>query len=204
VKGLVLHNSHIGNEVQTLNSVRGDANPHLAWGNLYGLMNSNKLNEYYLAQAVWPGIMAKTETTGTLQQSGIVRSGTVQARQESLEFIESLMALRSMTNQQIQTLSSKIERSLSLYFADLRNHFPEGAYLKNFEDFGTADLGTQITTFGSSEKALAKTFVRRFLQALKEGSQNSKWSDSEFQKRISKNIWEMEIIQTNYNPILIF
>ncbi|MFN9068120.1 MAG: aldehyde dehydrogenase family protein, partial [Bdellovibrionales bacterium] len=72
VPGVLFHPSSVGQAVKVLNRARGSANPHLGWGNLHGIFDSNKYAEYILTEAVKPGIMAPTETLKALKNAGVL------------------------------------------------------------------------------------------------------------------------------------
>jgi hypothetical protein len=66
------------------------------------------------------------------------------------------------TNSHRQELRDTIRGMVEQLFADVRKEVPMGAYFKNFGEFGTGDLGNQITTFSSSYKEIADEFLRQF------------------------------------------
>lgn len=192
VKGVVLHPGSVGEGPGKLNDVRGTINPHLGWGNLHGLLENNKFLEYHLAEAIQPGIMAHTENFASLTKDGVFTPAFGEKLAEMRRRIDTTIAgQRALTAAEGTALTEGLTELLDVMFKDLRGWFPEGAYLKGFGDFGTADLGTQITTFSTPAKALATEFVRRLNTALSEKFRGTTLAAADVQKLMLKNQWEI-------------
>lgn len=193
VEGVVLHPSNISDSARLLNKVRGDANPHLGWGNLHGLLDRNKYLEFVLAESIQPGIMAHTENFGILKEHGSLSQSYQTARVHLKNELDEIVAKRAhLSTTQRELVRNRLLQLVTEIFANLRKDFPEGGYIKNYGDFATADLGTQITTFSTPPKPIVDEFLRRFEQSLTEIYANDlKFDSIDFQSRMLSNKWEL-------------
>lgn len=193
VRGVVLHPSNVGDSARLLNKVHGSANPHLGWGNLHGLLDRNKYLEYILAESVQPGIMAHTENFAILKQHGSLSKTYIENRLTLKEALNKIVAQKnSLTSEQRESLREQLLGLVNELFSNLRKDFPEGGYIKNYGDFATADLGTQITTFSTPTKPIVDEFLRRFEQSLHEiYTQGLSFDTIDFQSRMLSNKWEL-------------
>ncbi len=190
-KGVVIHSTSPSEGPGRVNQYRGTVNPHLGRGNLQGLLDGRKLPEYQLAEAVQPGIMARTETFQHLQAAGRIGREFSQAREEAKRELAKLLARgKPLTQKERAELTQRISRMAALLFADVRKEFPSGAFFKNYDEFATADLGIQITSFGSNPDRLAGQFVRRFEAALQRTGDTGEYAASVFQKEMLAEDYE--------------
>lgn len=168
-KGVALHVSSPGEGALLLNKIRGEVNPHLARGRLTGLLDGNKKLEYFLAEAIQPGIMPASETMASLKSERIF-SPEVESRRISLH--RKISALRGkgriLSVSDSAELRAEVAQHVQSIFSAVRKKFPQGAYFKNFADYSTADLGIQITTFSSNPAHIAQQFVLRLNQLIKD------------------------------------
>jgi acyl-CoA reductase-like NAD-dependent aldehyde dehydrogenase len=206
VPGVVLHPSWINRDISMLNSYRGELNPHLGFAFLHPLLFTNRKAEFALADAIWPGSMPrslayhdvkKADTNGELEAGRLLIlkriDGVIEQRRE--------MSLAERAE-----LTSVIEKHLERFF-DLTNRvFPQGAFIKNFSESTTGDLGNQITSFSQNAHNYALQFVERFSKmsgAMKEslGSDESRaLMTSGFYETGSKMVTKL---LTNPNELLI-
>lgn len=203
IPGVILHPSDTDRGADALNrGPRGSINPHLGWGNLHGLLDSSKYIEYIVAEAIQPGIMAYTESYNTLKRHQILSQQFLSAKESLLMELNTLIKRNKVsTAAERSELENRLTAILETFFIDLRKRFPEGAYIKNYGDFGTADLGTQITTFTTPPRAIAAEFLRRFERAIKIAGRNTVFTSDYFQRLMSENIWELGT--AFYNRLLV-
>lgn len=187
VKGVALHITMPEEGPSLLNRVRGDLNPHLGRGNLVGLVDGNKRLEYFLAEAIQPGVMPATETFGSLKKENVL-GPRFDASQKALErsVDQYISAGKPLNAAQVSELQSNVAQFVQEIFVAVRQRFPQGAYLKNFDDFATADLGTQITSFSTNPAHVAQQFVMRLNEILV-----NKRTGTDLFKAFDENPYEM-------------
>jgi aldehyde dehydrogenase (NAD+) len=187
VKGVAIHITSVDEGPSLLNRVRGDINPHLGRGNLVGLVDGNKRLEYFLAEAVQPGVMPATETIRSLKKENVL-GARFTTEQKALEYtVDQYLAKgKPLTNIQMADLQAHVAQFVQIIFEAVRVRFPQGAYLKNFDDFATADLGTQITSFSTNPSHVAQQFVMRLNEILV-----NKRTDVELFTAFEENPYEM-------------
>lgn len=137
--------------------------------------------------------MGHTERFSLLTKHKILTQTFIEKKQTLEEKLNHFVQTKSSLNGSTRELIRKeLVELLEIMMADLRIAFPEGGYIKNYGEFGTADLGTQITTFSTPPKPIVDEFLRRFEQALTEIYEMGLTFDSpEFQERLLINIWEL-------------
>ena len=194
VPGLLLHPTDVGAEGIVFNRARGDADPHRFRGLLLPLV-SDKYAEYIITEAVRPGFMAKTESYENLEAAGLFEPGWAQAKDAFVARLQQVSRGRhGLTDGERQQLTYELQMLLRRFFRSVRGHFPEGAFFKNFGDFGTADLGTQITSFATSPKSVAGQFMRRFERTMVDGPRRLRkqgFAGAEFRLQMLSDPWEM-------------
>lgn len=197
-KGVVLHPSGIGDATTYLNQVRGSLNPHLGWGHLNGLLSDQKYLEYVITEAIEPGRMPHTESFKTLKNNKVLSEGLIKMLSDLRQNLDNMTRTKnSLSDNDRSILQAQLNRTIETLFHDLRRWFPEGAFLKNFGEFGTADLGNQITTFASSSNALTSDFLRRFESSLQVNKKNFPFISREYQKLMKSNRWEISTAFVN-------
>ncbi|MBL7554368.1 MAG: aldehyde dehydrogenase family protein [Bdellovibrionaceae bacterium] len=170
IPGVALHVTMPEEGPNLLNSVRGDVNPHLGRGLLTGILDGNKRIEYFVAEAIKPGVMPATETFGSLKNEGVLTPDFEKMRNEIKSKVEEMLkAGQPLKAEQYTDLKQNVVALVQNIFSSIRNRFPKGAYFKNFDDFATADLGIQITSFSSNPMHIAQQFVMRLNEVLVNG-----------------------------------
>lgn len=193
VPGLLLQPADVGGESTSLMQGRGLVNPHRFRGLLLPLV-SDKYSEYLITEAVQPGFMAKTETYGSLAEAGVLAEEWIEAKAAFKSRLTAASRRGSFTDDERRALSHELQLVLRRFFHAVRGQFPEGAFFKNFGDFGTADLGTQVTSFSTSPKSLAGQFLRRFETTMVEGGSRVRrggFGSGAFQEALASDPWEM-------------
>jgi len=134
VPGVVLHPGNIGHEAQTLNSYRGDVNPHLGFAFLHPLFSSSKQAEYILANTVWPGSMPRGLSYRDLEtaKTRAAFSRLEGSRARLNETLDRLIQLKSdFPLFEKRSLVDEVEAHLILFFEIVNREFPQGAFIKN-------------------------------------------------------------------------
>gem|GEM_PF-3784675 len=156
-RGVVLHPTFIDADVRVFNAWRGDANPLMGVGYLNPVLFSSKAREYAVAQAVWPGSMPRSVEFKDL--AAVARDPEIQRLRESvLARLQSLSSARVGVGERAELLA-QVEQLLQKTFAGINREFPHGAFVKNFNEFTTGDLGNQITTYSQNERNYARQFI---------------------------------------------
>jgi len=161
VKGVVLHPSFIGDESLTYNSYRGDLNPHLGFANLNQILSRSKLYEYQMANAIWPDAIPQSKTYGEFLET--VRDF------DKVEYLRKKLAqkfndLANEPNRLSKNRAKLIDEAtlfLELFFNLVNKNMPEGAFIKNYGESTTGDLGNQITTFSQNSRNYVLQFIER-------------------------------------------
>lgn len=166
--GVVLHPSGIGESAQTLNVYRGEVNPLLGHGLLLGLLDGNKEREYFLTEAISPGLMPATETFSDLRKSGALGEPFRKQGEKTRELLNRYLSEKiNLSPEKKAELRRELTKVVEEFFSDIRKRFPQGAYIKNYGEFSTGDLGTLITSFTSNPSRIADHFLMNFESALR-------------------------------------
>lgn len=189
VPGVVLHRTPVGLGPVLLNQIRGRSNPYLGWGHLTGLFEENKYLEYVLSEAVQPGVMAHTESFEALKVHGVLSSAWDAEKVKIGKLISHVARSRNSLNDgQRQVLMRRLTQVVEQMMFELRHWFPEGAFLKNFGEYATADYGAQITTFATPPRMISAEFLRRFEQALSQvGGRGLDYGSEAFHRAMMAN-----------------
>lgn len=156
-RGVVLHPTFIDADVRVFNAWRGDANPLMGVGYLNPVLFSSKAREYAVAQAVWPGSMPRSVEFKDL--AAVARDPEIQRLREAvLTRLQALSSSRVGVGERAELLT-QVEQLLQRTFAGINREFPHGAFVKNFNEFTTGDLGNQITTYSQNERNYARQFI---------------------------------------------
>lgn len=183
IQGVVLHPQEIGADMRVINEARGDLNPNDGAGYLMSYLADNKLIEYESAEAIWPGIMARTESYAQLRDNGKIAADIEVERLALLTELNLVLRNRGASLRSLDSRTNLEDRLLTFvdrYFAEVRRNFPEGAFFKNFHEFATGDLGNQITTFNTSTKEIVGEFMRRLETLTSQGRQRVALDSPEF------------------------
>lgn len=148
-KGVALHS---GEPVLYGNLYRGDMNPHLGYGLLHA--NLSKWREYEFANAVQPGIMSESLLAAELPVNG---KNFFTANKEALDGVRiSLTDGKDVPPLTASTLTARLQA----FFDAANKRFPEGAFLKQIDEAGTADYGGLITSFNSNPDRMVANYVQ--------------------------------------------
>lgn len=167
--GVLLHTSPVGRDVEAFNRVRGDLNPHLGYGVLNSLL-SDRVNEYHVVNGIWPGIIAQSASLEELMDQDLLPSSLLQNKTR----------LTQLGNQYLQQGSAAaqpderaLREQLRSFIDEIMDHiqkaFPQGAYIKNYGEFATGDLGIQIKSFHYN----AENMINQFLEIMTKNHLNS-------------------------------
>lgn len=208
-KGVMLHPAEMGMGVSIFKTARGDFNPQEGVGNLLEQLHDNKLLEYYTTEAIWPGIMPRTETLGHLRNLNLVSDEFELKRRRLFENINAfLMRKLELSESERKALRDQARQFVAHVFKETRTQFPEGAYFKNFGEFATGDLGNQVTTFSASYKHIADEFLRRIEAVQFAAKSPISLTDARIGEFINKSNFEMGTafvhrLLTNPDKILV-
>jgi hypothetical protein len=156
-RGVVMHPTFIDADVRVFNSWRGDANPLMGVGYLNPVLFSSKAREYAVAQAVWLGSMPRSVEFKDL--ATVARDPEIQRLRKSVSArLQSLSGTRVGVGERAELLT-QVEQLLQKTFNGINREFPHGAFVKNFNEFTTGDLGNQITTYSQNERNYARQFI---------------------------------------------
>lgn len=151
VPGVVLHPSFAGKEVRNLNAVRGSFNPHLGYLSFQDILRDDKDAERQLVEAILPGAMPKsTSLKRFFDENEEPFTRFERARNHALALIS------SRNFEELKPLLTGLVRDL---FTSINGQFPRGAFLKNFDEWATGDLGNQVTSFSQNEDYLVWEFI---------------------------------------------
>ncbi len=188
--GVVLHPSWIGQDVKTYNTYRGEANPHMGLGLMHPMLFSSKRAEFSFADAVWPGSMprgvnyAKIRTSRPRAFESLERS-----RLSLLVKLDAIVQARSrLTLEAKAELVEAFERHLDAFFALVNDVMPHGAFIKNFNEATTGDLGNQITSYSQNSRNYAIEFVERINSSLY--SMGKTFSDKQTRNAMEQSFYE--------------
>lgn len=192
VDGVMIHALSIGENLNVMNRVRGEVNPFEGYANLAGILDLDKRIEYEVAEAIYPGIMPRTETLSQLREAKQISTEFETKRLAALaqvrEWIERKQNLSKEERSALQTQPRDLVESL---FVEVRKIFPEGAYFKNFGEFASGDLGNSVTTFAASSKHIADEFLRRVERAISDSRLHFAKKSSQFDIPIPDDAWEI-------------
>lgn len=141
--------------------VRGKLNPLLGPIELLKKFNQSKDEELRLVRSVDPEIMPGMHTfTESIQ--GQYKVNFEMSRKIILQ---KLIELTSHSDKQIENkVELEIYEVVAQFLSELRKVFPAGAYVKNFGEFASGDIGNSVTTFSASPKQIVKEFMLWFKQ----------------------------------------
>lgn len=160
--GVLLHPSDVGEEITNFNRARGELNPHMPYRDLLIPFAYSKLNEYTLVRAVDPKMMGTAEIYQDLIQSRRLPVEIESKREKIAQKINLAMKAKDLTQLAPQSaLARDLFQYMEELFTHIRHLFPQGVYFKNYGEYGTADMGTQITSFSTPPRQVAEEFLRR-------------------------------------------
>ncbi len=155
--GVVLHPSKVGADVDNLNRVRGAVNPHLGYGYLHGIFTS-KAKELALVRGVDASMMPETLFGAELFTNSSESAARFTAARRDIT--EALAAV-AKGKAAVDELAPRLRALIDDFFAMVEHQMPAGAYVKNFREFATADLGNAITSFSFSRDQWVQQYVDR-------------------------------------------
>ncbi|MBF0360487.1 MAG: aldehyde dehydrogenase family protein [Oligoflexia bacterium] len=172
--GVVLHPSYVGQETSRLNTYRGAINPHLQYGVLSSIL-SDRIQEYNAATAIWPGIMPYSLTFDDLMkkqsqsqgQNGEDHFRKINEINQQIDLLISECKKSNKANNQTnysiieKRLQDKLKDLLTNFFTTVQKEIPQGAYIKNYGESTTGDLGIQITSFHYNLDNLVGQYLHR-------------------------------------------
>ncbi len=162
VPGVLLHSSPVGWDVPPMNSVRGDVNPHMGFGLLTPLL-SDRVNEFHAVDAVWPGLMPPAESVADMLASGAVPPAWEAERQRVRRILNAVIgAGRAPTEAERAELKQALVGLVQGFMTAVQGRFPKGAFLKNYGECTTGDLGIQITSFHYNVDNLVGQYMGQF------------------------------------------
>ena len=155
--GVVLHPSKIGADVDNLNRVRGAVNPHLGYGYLHGIFAS-KAKELALIRGVDASMMPKTLFGAELLATSPEAATRFEAARQG---IAEALASATRGEAALEALAPRLRTLIDDFFLMVEREMPAGAYVKNFREFATGDLGNAITSFSFSRDQWVQQYVER-------------------------------------------
>lgn len=162
VPGVLLHSSPVGWDVKAMNRVRGEVNPHLSFGFLNALV-SDRVNEFHAIDAVWPGLMPNAESTADLMASGMLGKAFNDQRQAARAAVDTLLGLgRKPSKTELAPLRDALKTMVDTYMKAVQERFPKGAFIKNYGECTTGDLGIQITSFHYNLDNIVDQYLAQF------------------------------------------
>jgi hypothetical protein len=147
VPGVVLHPSGVGEDVPPLNRVRGAANPHLGWGML-NLILADRVLEFRALDAIWPGCIARSESYADVVEEGALSEELLTLRSTmEAQVNDMVLAGRTPTPDELAELRAGLSSLVNRFLSEVQHRYTMGAFIKNFGESTTGDLGNQITSF---------------------------------------------------------
>lgn len=188
VPGVVLHPTFIGQDIPVFNAIRGELNPHLGYGVLTPLLFGNRVTENKVANAIWPGIMPANRSLLEIQQSGLLPESFTARRDHLRKTLEQLLAAQKRpTDAELGALRTQLTALLNEAMQSAQKQFPKGAFLKNYGESTTGDLGTQIMSFNYNAENIVNQYLQRFLNAFSSGRS---YDASGFQQAMVREFYE--------------
>ena len=162
--GATLHPTSIDRDTKVYNNFHGTLNPHYGYGYLHPLLFTSKTNEYWAANAIWPGSMP-TSLSYSMLKDQVQFSELERRRLRIIEKIKEYLNATSVSSEQEHELFTELLAHLDSFFNMVNSVFPRGAFIKNFDESTTGDLGNQITTYSQNSANYVRQFMNRLAEA---------------------------------------
>jgi hypothetical protein len=180
VKGIVLNWTTVDNIESNSPNMRGERNPLLGDHDLLTKVSQVKSEELRLVRAVDPKVMP-----------GVKMYSEFFTKQEKAALEASRLEIVDLMNQghdgvikDADQINNKLSLFVSHFLRQVQSKLPRGAYLKNYGEYASGDLGSTVTTFGASPKQITQEFMLWFMQGQKENP-NLIYYDAEIQGAVA-------------------
>ncbi|OQW50346.1 MAG: hypothetical protein A4S09_00695 [Proteobacteria bacterium SG_bin7] len=181
IEGVVLHTTDVYAIVPNDAKVKGERNPLLGDENLLKRIAQDKLAELQIARAADPTMIPQSRLHQELKD-------TLNLKQFENLKVKILMILKNDPKNPL--LEILVQNLVQIYFSEIRKVAPNGAYLKNYGEYASGDLGTGVTTFSSSTLQIAKEFslwIRERTQTMPTADYFSKETQKYLKRRTYSN-----------------
>lgn len=174
---VVLVSTGIDEFAGLMQKIKADLNPHLGFKNYQSVLFQNKFNEYLFSEAILPGFMPATESYEMFEQAHPFSEKFYSQRQQLQKMLRS-----DFDREEIQ---SAVAEFADEFFKQIRQAYPAGAYMKNFSEYSTGDMGLQVNSFSVSPRALSFEFTR-FVEMYRSKTrhQKQKFNKAHFKKEV--------------------
>lgn len=160
-RGIVLHVVPVTKAPSNETSLIGDRNPLLGEAEVLKIVQQNKLEELKLAQAVDPSAMPGVR----LHEQFFSSQEKTALEQGRIKLIQMMDNIKHPSS---DSASQNFESALYVYIRDyldlIQKKAPRGAYIKNYGEYASGDLGSAVTTFSASPRQITKEFVLWFYE----------------------------------------
>lgn len=152
------------------------------YGHLEGLLLDRTV-ENKLGNEILEQVMPQGETFSDLMNHGLIQKKSFENGRRTLQ--KKIDAFLKGRNTHLHTpqLEQQLTELIEKFMKGVKEHFPRGAFIKNFGEFATGDAGTQIR----SDQYDAVKIAQSFLKSLK----NTKASDRTFTEGISDSEFQL-------------
>lgn len=190
--GVVFHPAGIGGEIEAFNRIRGDINPYFGWGYLDFYLGSDKTLENQTANAIWPGIMPMHMSFLELKDAGLLGPDFFHTQEKVRKLIRDFLNNPSQLKKlaKRRALKMTLTKLISQLFESINHHFPKGAFLKNFDESTTGDLGNQVVSFNQSYLNLINEFLNRLTESATQTGPRPALTDINFSKKMTEEPYE--------------
>lgn len=162
VPGVLLHSSPVGWDTKPMNRVRGEVNPHMGYGFLTPLL-WDRVNEYHAVDAIWPGLMPPAEPAKDLRAAGTLDQAWDQQRDLARDKINTLLRSgKTPSTQDLAPIREALKKLVDGFMQAVQTRFPKGAFIKNYGECTTGDLGIQITSFHYNVDNIVDQYMAQF------------------------------------------
>ena len=162
IPGVVLHTVEVTKAPSNKTSLIGDRNPLLGEESVLKIIQQNKMEELKLAQSVDPQVMPGVKVYEDFFNSEQVNHFKNE-RERIIDLLNKVSA--PVTDVEKQKLESSIYSFVSHFLTTIQRQAPRGAYVKNYGEYASGDLGSTITSFSASPKQITKEFLLWFYQS---------------------------------------
>lgn len=163
IKGVVLHLSEVGDEPSNKTSLLGDRNPFLNEEKVLKLVQQNKAEELKVAQAIDPSVMPGVASYNQFFTSKELKTIN-SAREKLFDLFKQLK--HPISEKQKLTFENRLYVFVKDYLDLIQKKSPRGAYVKNYGEYASGDLGSPVTSFSASPKQITQEFLLWYYQAI--------------------------------------